>query len=34
MQATANVDLETDEKVQLAIKREFKQSTVIMVAHR
>ena len=33
-EATANVDLETDEKVQMAIKKEFKSSTVIMVAHR
>ena len=33
-EATANVDLETDERVQLAIKKEFKTSTVIMVAHR
>mmetsp|Transcript_15128 Transcript_15128/g.22753 ORF Transcript_15128/g.22753 Transcript_15128/m.22753 type:complete len:715 (+) Transcript_15128:462-2606(+) len=33
-EATANVDLDTDEKVQLAIKKEFSESTVIMVAHR
>lgn len=33
-EATANVDLETDEKVQLAIKKEFTSSTVLMVAHR
>lgn len=33
-EATANVDLETDEKVQLAIKKEFSTSTVLMVAHR
>jgi ABC-type multidrug transport system ATPase subunit len=31
---SANVDLETDERVQLAIKKEFSTSTVLMVAHR
>jgi hypothetical protein len=30
----ANVDLETDAKIQTAIRTVFKQSTVITVAHR
>jgi len=33
-EATANVDMETDARVQETIRRQFTQSTVIMIAHR
>jgi ABC-type multidrug transport system fused ATPase/permease subunit len=33
-EATASVDQDTDEKIQLLIKREFSEATVISIAHR
>ena len=33
-EATANIDLVTEEKVQRLIEQEFKDSTVITIAHR
>jgi len=33
-EATANVDLETDQKLQETIRSHFKESTIITIAHR
>ena len=33
-EATANVDLYTDRKIHKAVKKNFKESTVIVIAHR
>ena len=33
-EATANVDLKTDKKIHTAVKKYFKRSTVLTIAHR
>lgn len=33
-EVTASVNLETDEKIQRTIRRKFRNSTVLMIAHR
>ena len=33
-EATANIDVVTEEKIQRLIEQEFQQSTVITIAHR
>jgi len=33
-EATANIDIKTEQKIQRAIKQNFRGSTILMIAHR